>query len=98
MSSLHSLASGTVSITNMQKNSSWIPVAVLFRFEAPAAGTVIITRQTGNASFQLATVELVDNQYAVWIPEAPYAFNFNDVLSITSTATGGDIEIIRKAD
>ncbi|QHI68464.1 hypothetical protein [Tichowtungia aerotolerans] len=97
MNSLHSLENGTVSITNNQTHSSWVPVAVLFRFEAAVTGTVTITRETGGTSFQLATVDLSGNQSATWIPEAAYQFNLNDVLTITSTATNGTVEIIRKA-
>jgi hypothetical protein len=57
MSSLHSLENGTVSVTNTQKHASWVPVAVLFRFDAPVTAT----------------------------------------LTVTSTATNGTVEIIRKA-
>lgn len=97
MSSLHSLDSGTVSVTNTQEHASWVPVAVLFRFDAPVTGTVTITRTTAETVFQLATVELTDNQSAIWIPEADYPFNVDDVLTVTSTATNGTVEIIRKA-
>jgi len=97
MSSIHALASGTVSISNTQKNASWVPVAVLLRFEAPVTGTVTVTRETGGNSFQLATVDLSDNQSAIWVPEADYRFNVNDVLTVTSTANNGSVEIIRKA-
>ena len=98
MSSIHTLATGSVSVTNTQKHASWIPVAVLFRFEAPVTGTVTVTRETGGTTFQLATVDLSGNQSATWVSEADYRFNFNDVLTITSTATNGTVEIIRKAD
>ncbi|QHI69868.1 hypothetical protein [Tichowtungia aerotolerans] len=97
MNSLHSLESGTVSVTNTQKHASWVPVAVLFRFDAPVTGTVTITRTTGETVFQLATVELADNQSAAWIPETDYRFHINDVFTVTSTATNGTVEIIRKA-
>ncbi|QHI70143.1 hypothetical protein [Tichowtungia aerotolerans] len=97
MSSLHSLDSGTVSVTNTQKHASWVPVAVLFRFESSVSGTVTVTRETGGTSFQLATVDLSGNQTAVWIPDVAYPFNLNDVLTVTSTATNGTVEIIRKA-
>jgi len=97
MNSLHSLATGSVSVTNTQKNASWVPIAVLFGFDAPVTGTVTITRTTGETVFQLATVELSDNQSAVWVPEADYRFNVDDVLTVTSTATNGTVEIIRKA-
>jgi len=98
ITSLHSLESGTVSITNTQKNSSWHPIAILFRFEAPATGTLTVTRQTEGGIFQLSTITLSDNQYAVWLPEAPITFKLNNVLGITSTETNGIIEIIRKGE
>ena len=97
MSSLHSLSSGTVSVTNTQKHASWAPVAVLFRFDAPVTGTLTITRTTGETIFQLATVELTDNQSATWVPEADYPFNVDDVLTVTSSSINGTVEIIRKA-
>ena len=97
MNSLHSLDSGTVSVTNTQNHASWVPVAVLFRFDAPVTATLTITRTTAETVFQLTTVELVDNQSATWVPEADYRFNLNDVLTVTSTAANGTVEIIRKA-
>jgi hypothetical protein len=97
MNSLHSLESGTVAITNTQKYASWVPVAVLFRFDAPVTATLTITRTAGETVFQLATVELTDHQSATWVPEADYRFNATDVLTVTSTATNGTVEIIRKA-
>jgi len=98
ITSQHSLASGSVSITNTQKNSAWYPVAILFRFDTPATGTITVTRQTDGTTFQLTTVDLSDNLYAVWILEAPITFNLNDVLGITSTVTDGTVEIIRKGE
>ena len=98
MSSLHSLDSGSVTITNTQKRSSWVPVALLFRFDAPASGTITVERRTGSITFQLTTVDLSDNLYAVWIPEAPITFSLNDVLSISTPAAAGYVEIIRKGD
>ena len=107
ISSLHSLEQGAVSITNTQKRSSWVPVALLFRFDAPASGTITVERLvpcdsdlggTGSTTFQLTTVDLSDNLYAVWIPEAPITFSLNDVLLIYTPATAGSVEIIRKAD
>lgn len=97
MNSIHTLATGTVSVSNTQKNSSWVPVAVLFKFDTPVTGTVTLTRTTADTVFQLASVELDGNQTAVWIPEADYRFELNDVLTLTSTATNGTAEIIRKA-
>jgi hypothetical protein len=98
INSLHSLETGAVSVTNTQKNSTWVPVALLFRFDAPATGTITVERRTGSTTFLLTSCTISNSQHAVWIPDAAYPFNLNDVLSVTSTATNGTAEIIRKAD
>ena len=98
MSSQHSLAQGSVSITNTQKRSSWVPVAVLFRFDAPSSGTVTVERRIGSTSFLLTSCTVSNSQHAIWIPEATIPFNLNEVLNISSTITNGTTEIIRKAD
>jgi hypothetical protein len=106
-STVHALNSGTVAITNTQKRSSWVPVALLFRFTAPVSGTVTVERcvpcgsdggGTGSTAFLLTGCTLSNNQYAVWIPEADIPFNENDALNITSTITNGTVEIIRKGE
>lgn len=97
-STVHTLSSGSIALTNIQKNSSWHPVAILFRFNTSVTGTITVTRQTAGQTFRLATVDLSGNQYAVWLPEASIPFNLNDVLSVTSSATNGTVEIIRKGD
>jgi hypothetical protein len=97
-SSQHSLASGTVAITNTQKRSSWVPVALLFRFAAPASGAITVERRTGSTAFLLTECVLSNNQHAVWIPETDIPFNENDALNITSTITNGTVEIIRKGE
>ena len=103
----HSLNSGTVAITNTQKRSSWVPVALLFRFTAPTSGTITVERcvpcgsdggGTGSTAFLLTSCTLSNNQHAVWIPEADIPFNENDSLKITSTITNGTVEIIRKGE
>lgn len=107
MSSVHPLESGTVSITNTQKHSSWVPVALLFTFDAPATGTITVERRVpcdsdlgtpGSTSFLLSSCVLSNNLHAAWQPAAILPFNLNDVLSVTSTVTNGTLEIIRKAD
>ncbi len=94
----HSLATGTVAITNTQKHSSWVPVALLFRFTAPASGTINVERLNGSTAFLLTGCTLSNNQHAVWVPEADIPFNENDALNITSTITNGTVEIIRKGE
>jgi hypothetical protein len=94
----HSLATGTVAITNTEKRSSWVPVALLFRFTAPTSGTITVERRTGSTAFLLTGCTLSNNQHAVWVPEADIPFNENDSLNITSTITNGTVEIIRKGE
>jgi len=98
ITSLHSLGSGTVSLTNTQKRSSWVPVALLFRFDAPASGTITVERDTGSTAFLLTSCALSNNLHAVWVPEADVPFNENEALSITCTSTNGTVEIIRKGN
>ncbi|NOU36237.1 MAG: hypothetical protein HOO88_05665 [Kiritimatiellaceae bacterium] len=98
IASTHSLNSGTVAITNTQKRSTWVPVALLFRFAAPASGTITVERRTGSTAFLLTGCTLSNNQHAVWVPEADIPFNENDSLNITSTITNGTVEIIRKGE
>jgi hypothetical protein len=97
-STVHTLNSGTVAITNTQKRSSWVPVALLFRFTAPTSGTITVERRTGSTAFLLTGCTLSNNQHAVWVPEADIPFNENDSLNITSTITNGTVEIIRKGE
>ncbi len=98
MSSVHTLESGAVAITNTQKHSSWVPVALLFKFDAPATGTITVERDTGSTTFLLTSCAVSNSQHAVWIPESAFPFNLNDVLNITSTITNATVEIIRKAN
>lgn len=98
LTSVHTLATGTVSITNTQKNSSWVPVALLFKFDALATGTITVERRTGSTAFLLTSCAVSNSQHAVWIPESAFPFNQNDELTITSTITNATVEIIRKAD
>ena len=97
-STVHPLSSGTVDITNTQKHSSWVPVALLFRFSAPASGTITVERRTGSTAFLLTGCTLSNNQHAVWVPDADIPFNENDSLLVTSTITNGTVEIIRKGE
>ena len=97
-STVHPLSSGTVSITNTQKRSSWVPVALLFRFSDPTSGAITVERRTGSTAFLLTSCTLSNNQHAVWVPEADIPFNENDSLLVTSTITNGTVEIIRKGE
>lgn len=98
IASAHSLNSGTVELANTQKRSSWVPVALLFRFDAPATGAITVERRTGSTAFLLTSCAVSSNQHAVWVPEAAIPFNENESLFITSTITNGTVEIIRKGE
>ena len=98
IASTHSLNSGTVELANTQKRSSWVPVALLFKFDDPATGTITVERRTGSTAFLLTSCAVPNNQHAVWVPEAAIPFNENESLFITSTITNGTVEIIRKGE
>jgi len=107
IASTHSLSSGTVELANTQKRSSWAPVALLFRFDDPATGTITVERLVpcdsdlgtpGSTAFLLTSCTVSNNQHAVWVPEAAIPFNENESLFITSTITNGTVEIIRKGE
>lgn len=98
ITSQHSLTIGTVELANTQKRSSWVPVALLFRFNAPATGTITVERRTGSTAFLLTSCAVSNNQNAVWVPDAAIPFNENESLFITSTITNGTVEIIRKGE
>ncbi len=93
-----SLNTGEVVVTNNQKRSSWMPVAILFHFTEPVGTTVSIKRVSKGEEFLLSTVTLTHVQDITWIPEADYPFNFGDSLIISSTATTGTLEIIQRSD
>lgn len=98
ISSTHTLATGTVAITNTQKRSAWHPIAILFRFNDPATGTITIQRESQNIQHLLATTTHSNNQHAIWIAPAAITFNENDILIISVTATNGTLELIRKGE
>lgn len=97
-SSTYSLGAGTVDVENEQVNSSWMPVAVLFKFDAAANGVVTVQRVSQSNTFVLGSANLSNVTSAVWTPEAEYPFGFGDVLRVTSTATNGQVQIIRSAE
>ena len=97
-SKTYSLSTGTVTVTNNQKRSSWHPVALLFHFTASADPTISIKRLSKGDEFLLSTVILTNVQDVTWIPEADYPFNFGDALVISTTATNGTLELIQRSN
>lgn len=97
-SKTYSLGGGTVTVSNDQKRSSWVPVALLFHFTEPVNPTVSIKRLSDGNEFLLSTVTLTNVQDVTWIPEADYPFNYGDSLVISTTATNGTLELIQRSE
>jgi hypothetical protein len=96
--STYSLASGSVDVTNTQANSSWVPVAVLLKFDAVTNSVMTVQRVSQSNTFVLGSANVSNVTSTVWTPEADYPFSFGDVLRVTSTATNGQVQIIRRAE
>jgi hypothetical protein len=96
--STFSLAGGSVDLTNMQANSTWVPVAVLLKFDQATNSVVTVQRVSQSNTFVLGSANVSNVTSTVWAPEADYPFGFGDVLRVTSTATNGQVQIIRRAE
>lgn len=96
--STYSLGSGSVDVTNEQANSSWVPVAVLLKFDAVTNSVVTVQRVSQSNTFTLGSANLSNVTSTVWAPDANYPFSFGDVLRVTSSATNGHVQIIRRAE
>jgi hypothetical protein len=96
--SSHRLTGGTVAVTNTQANSSWVPVAVLLKFDTATNSLMTVQRVSQSNAFVLGSVNLSNVTSTVWAPEADYPFGFGDVLRVTSSATNGQVQVIRRAE
>ena len=96
-SKTYSLSTGTITIENTQKRSSWSPVAILIHYSASVDTTITIKRINNGNEYLLSTVTLTGVQDITWIPEADYPFNHGDTLVITSTDTSGILELIQRS-
>ena len=96
--SMESLEGGSVAVTNGQANSVWAPVAVLWKFAGATNSALAVARVSQGATFLLSSQNVVNASTAIWISEAPYPFVCGDVLRVTSSATNGVVQIIRKGD
>lgn len=97
-SATYSLASGAVGVTNGQVNSSWAPVAVLFKMATAGTGTTTVSRVSQGYEYALSDCRFTNVSSLVWVPEAAYSFGYGDVLMIRSSETGGVVQVIGKAD
>lgn len=94
--STYSLVGGGVSLTNGQANSVWVPVAVLWSFDVGTTAAVAVERVSQGGTFVLGAHSVSNGTSAVWAPDADYPFAVGDVLRITSSATNGVVQVIRK--
>ena len=97
-SETYSLGSGGVSITNTQANSSWVPVALMWRFTSAGTGTVEVSRVSLGVSFILGNCGFTNASSMVWVPEAAFPFGFGEAMEIRSSVTNGVIQVIRKGE
>ena len=95
-SSTHVLSSGTATVSNTQANSSWVPVAVLVRYEEPTSATVTVARISAGLTLTLGDCVFTNARSVVWVPETDYWFGLGDVLVIESSVTNGTAQLIRK--
>ena len=96
--STESLEGGSVAVTNGQANSVWAPVAVLWKFAVATNAALVVSRASQGGTFLLSSQNVANASTAIWIAEAPYPFASGDVLRVTSSATNGVVQIIRKGD
>ena len=92
------LDGGVAAVTNTQANSSWMPVAVLVRFDAAATGTVTVRRVSQGNTYTLGICNFTGATNLVWVADCEYPFGFGDVLMVTSTATGGVVQILTRGE
>jgi len=92
------LDAGGVAITNTQANSSWVPVAVLVKFDAPATGTLTVRRVSQGNTYMLGSCTFAGSTNLVWVADCEYPFGFGDVLVISSTATNGVVQLLTRGD
>ena len=92
------LDSGVIALTNTQANSSWVPVAVLVRFDAGTNGTMTVKRNSQGNSFILGSCTFDHTTNLVWVADLAISFGFGDTLLIESTATNGVVQVMRRSE
>ena len=94
----HVLVEGEASVSNLQKNSAWVPVAVMMRFEEPTSGQIKVIRERDGKRYTLGICVFVDAISVVWVPDAPYSFTLGDRLVVESNLPDGVVQVIRKGE
>ncbi len=97
-STSHSLAGGSVTVTNGQANSSWVPVAVLIQYAGASSGTVEVRRVSQGLNVVLGQTAFSNTASVVWVPDADFSFGPGDVLVIASSETNGLLQLMRRGE
>lgn len=92
------LNGSTVAVTNQQANSVWMPEVVLWKFAVATNASLSVSRASQGNTYLIGSLTATNASTVVWIPEADYPFEYGDVLQLTSTATNGHVQIIRKGN
>jgi len=85
-------------VTNAQANSSWVPVAVLVKFDAAATGTAAVKRVSQGNTYTLGICAFAGASNVVWVADCEYPFGFGDVLLFESTATNGVAQVLVRGE
>ncbi len=94
----YALTNGTATVSNSQANSTWTPLAVLWKFSATTNTQLTVYRQSQGVTFVLSQFEASNTASVVWVPEAAYPFAFGDALLLTSSVSNGQVQVIRKGN
>jgi hypothetical protein len=92
------LNNSTVAVTNQQANSVWIPEVVLWKFTTATNAALTVSRVSQGNTYLIGSLAVTNASTVVWIPEADFPFEYGDALQLSSTATNGQVQIIRKGN
>ena len=92
------LDSGVVALTNTQANSSWVPVAILWKFDGVTNAMASVERVSQGDTYLLGVLNIPSGMCVVWVPEVSYPFAQGDVLRIVSSVTNGVVQVIRRGE
>jgi hypothetical protein len=94
----YQLGGSTVSVTNQQFNTVWMPEVVLWKFAAATNATLTVSRVSQGNTYLIGSLSVTNASTVVWIPEADFPFEYGDALQLSSTVTNGQVQIIRKGN
>jgi len=92
------LNGATVTMTNQQANSVWMPEVVLWKFTTATNVALTVSRVSQGNTYLIGSLSVTNASTVVWIPEADFPFECGDALHLSSTVTNGQVQIIRKGN